>query len=241
MLSDEQDRRRRTLKALLDNPERPDYPGRPQLMFWSEPLENGLRFGDHMKNMGAALIATPLIFERPADGTEFLIPSPFLNYVNRANPDGTPSAALWDNEKKQWQERSTPGITWLSFQIPRELLPVKASQAQIDMKVSGPIGRVDFMGMKHGEVVNLTSIVNPVGSVTIDLTDSEALTVDADGQLSLGVSAGNPEASGNQAPGTAAPDSAPSTTGQKGKVNYWQIESLAMQLSVKTSEPTSPD
>ncbi len=239
LLSDEQDRRRRTLKTLLSNPDRPDYPARPQLMFWSGPFDNGLRFGDQLKNLGASLVAVPLIIDRPENGTEFLIPAPFLNIVNRANPDGTPATAMWDSEKQQWQERSTPGTTWLSFQIPEELLPVTALQARINLKVSGPIGRVDFMGLKTGEPVSLATLVNPLGSVDIEIADSAALTIDDDGRLSLGLSAGNQDLSQNLPDGASA--QRPQATVQNAKVNYWRIESLALQLSARTTEPTAKD
>ena len=242
LLSDEQDRRRRTLKELLDNPERPDYPGRPQLMFWSEPRDNGFRFGEDLKNLGASLVVVPLVIQRPANGTEILIPSPFLNYVSRLSPDGTQPSAMWDADKKQWQERSTPGLAWLGFQIPHELLPLAPGQASIDLKVSGPIGRVEILGLKNGNVVSLKSIMNPVGSLSIVITDSEALTIDDQGHLALGLSAGNPD-SPDLPQGTpdGVPPQASSSTDLNAKVNYWRIESLALQLSAKTTEPTAKD
>ena len=211
-------------------------------MFWSEPRDNGFRFGEDLKNLGASLIVVPLVIQRPANGTEILIPSPFLNYVSRLNPDGTQPSAMWDADKKQWQERSTPGLAWLGFQIPHELLPLAPGQASIDLKVSGPIGRVEILGLKNGNVVSLQSIVNPVGSLSIVITDSEALTIDDQGHLALGLSAGNPD-SPDLPQGTpdGVPPQASSSTDLNAKVNYWRIESLALQLSAKTTEPTAKD
>ncbi len=246
LLSDEQDRRRRTLKELLDNPKRPDYPGRPQLMFWSGPWDNGFQFGEGLRSEGAALVAVPLLIDRPTNGTEIMIPSPFLSYVNRRSPDGTRPSAMWNSIKKQWQERSTPGVSWLSFQIPRELVPVVAKRARIDLKVSGPIGRVEILGIKGGNVVELKTLVNPVGSVAIEITDAEALPIDDEGRLALGLSAGNAD---GPEPAQTRTDDAPSESTQQttssidqtAKANYWRIESLALQLWAQITEPTTKD
>lgn len=258
LLSDEQDRRRRTMKELINNPRRPDFPELPQLLFWSDPQDHGFHFGEGLKNQGASLIAVPLTIERPASGTEILIPSPLLNYISRRSPTGVEPSAMWNFDKKQWQDRSAPGLTWLSFQIPRELLPVIPKQARIHIKVSGPIGRVEILGLKKGDEVLLHSIQNPVGSVSIDLNDADALTVDDDGRLILGLSAGNgansqplpdlggevssqvfPSAMPTPQQGTPAPQQGTPTPQQGTKVSYWRIESLALELRAITSEPTS--
>ncbi|WP_010583993.1 type 1 glutamine amidotransferase family protein [Schlesneria paludicola] len=243
LLSDEQDRRRRTLKELLDNPKRPDYPGLPQLMFWTGPKDNGFRFGEGLKAQGASLVAVPLVIERPVNGTQIMIPSPLLSYDNRRSPDGTQASAMWNPMKHEWQERSTPGLVWLSFQIPRALMPVVSKRAQIDLKVTGPIGRVELMGLKEGNVVNLKSIVNPVGSLTIEITDPEALTIDSQGRLSLGLSAGHSDQAvpaGNSTDNPQTDGTVPNMN-KNAKANYWRIESLSLQLWAETTEPNTKD
>lgn len=230
LLSDEQDRRRRTLKAVLDNPKRRDYPPLPQLMFWSAPRDDGFRFSEGLRTQGASLMAVPLVIERPANGTQIMIPSPFLSYVNRQSPDGTQSSAMWDPIRHEWQERTAPALVWLSFQVPRELLPVAAERARIDLKVTGPVGRIEVFGLKDGNVVGLQTISNPVGSLSIDIADAEALTIDREGRLALGLDAGDRDRA------QTAPD-----TNQNTKANYWRIESLALQLWAKTTEPATKD
>lgn len=243
LLNDEQDRRRRTLKELLDNPKRPDYPVLPQLMFWTGPKDNGFYFGDGLKPQGSSLVAVPLVIERPANGTEITIPSPLLSYDNRRGPDGVQASAMWNPGKHQWQERSTPGLAWLSFQTPRALMPIVARRAQIEMKVTGPIGRVEILGLKAGNVVNLKSIVNPVGSLTIEIPDADALTIDQQGRLSLGLSAGHSDQPGPAGNLTDTPqtDGAVPAINKNAKANYWRIESLSLQLWATTIEPTTKD
>ena len=245
LIDDEQDRRRRTLEKLLANPKRKDYPERPQLMFWSDRWGRGFEFADEAKSQEATLVAVPLTLNRPAPGSEFLIPSPLLSFRNRPHPDGNPPSTMWNYNRKEWQERSSPGTTWLKIQIPPELLPLEATRARIDMRVSGPVGRIEVMGLKAGEVIVLKNILDPVGSLSINVDRNDVLSIAPDGGLVLGISAGDPdrpelthvidkplEKGGNQ-----SSSSQEKTT----KVNYWRIESLAVQLWAKTTASTGKD
>ena len=242
-VSDEQDRRRRTFEKLLANPKRTEYPVNPQLMFWSDQWDHGFEFGDGLKRQGSTLVAVPLNIERPVNGTKFVIPSPLLTYRNRIQPDGQPSSTMWNYGRKQWHERSTPGTAWLRFQIPRELLPLTANQARIDLKVTGPIGRVEFTGLNHGKMKSLQTIIDPVGAISIDVNDTDALSIDDDGGVSLGVTAGDPtrpeltHSSGK--PSATANGQTVGNSNRDSKVNYWRIESLTMQLWVTTTGPTA--
>lgn len=247
LLSDEQDRRRVTLKNLLEgdkrkeSDKRKDFPDSPQLMFWTTPRDDGFRFGDNLKLLGSTLVSIPLTFERPAGGQEIVIPSPFLLYAVRQNPDGTSPSAMWSSIDRKWQERATPGLNWLSFQIPRELLPLTARRARVDLKVTGPVGRIEIFGLKEGTPTSLKTVIDPIGSVAIDLNEADALVIDQEGRLSLGLSAGDasrPELThGNSASGGAGGQPQASS----GKVNYWRIESLALQLWAVTTDLAKKD
>lgn len=243
LISDEQDRRRRTMEKVLANPKRNDFPDRPQLMFWSDRWEHRFHFDekDRLKAQGATLVAVPLIIDRPANGTEIVIPSPWLPYRNRRDPDGNPPSTMWNYGRKEWQERSNPGTSWLSIQVPLELLPASASRARIEIKVSGPVGRIEILGLKNGGVAKLETVKDPVGTVLIDVNDPDALSISDSGELALGISAGDPE----------RPELTQSSPLEKGwtskgrqtisKVNYWKIESLTVQLWAKTTEPIAKD
>lgn len=229
LLSDEQDRRRRTLKAILENPERPDFSANPHVLYWADARDNGFRFGEDLRPQGASLVTLPVQISRPADGTDIQIPSPFLEYHNRPSPDGTPSSAMWDPDKKQWQERSEPSVAWLRIPVSPELLPLTVSQLTMDLKVTGPIGIVEILGIRGGVPAGLQSQTNPVGAVTFEITDTETLKLDDTGALNLGIRAGIPAGSGNVA---ASPGD---------KVNYWKIESLALYLRATISETNAKE
>ena len=224
LLDDEQSRRRRTLKELLDNPKRRDYPSSPQLMFWSDSNANGFQFGEGLRLQGSSLYAIPIIIERPKTGTEIVVPSPFLSYVNRSNPDGSQSASLWNPATLEWQKKSGPGQTWLSIQVPPELLPLSSRRARLDLNVSGPIGKFELLGLDGANEINLHTVTNPVGTFSIDVSNPAALRINDDGLLYLGVRAGQTD----EATGSGG--------GASGKANYWLIESLSVQLWAETTE-----
>ncbi len=241
LLSDEQDRRRRTLEKILANPKRKDYPDRPQLMFWSDQWKHGFQFGDAMKPQGTTLVAIPLILERPEIGSEFVIPSPLLTYRNQRNPDGSPPSTMWNHARKEWQERSVPATSWLNIQIPRELLPIQGTRLRIEMNVSGPIGRVEVLGLRNREVVSLETQMDPVGALAIEINDASVLSVNSDGGLILGISAGDPKrpelTQTIDKPGNKEAEYPSIKQDQNAKINYWRIESLTVQLWAKTIEP----
>ena len=247
-LGDEQDRRRRTLEKLLNNRSRKSYPDRPQLMFWLDGWENGCHFGDDLKKQGTTLLTVPLVIDRPSNGTEMLIPKPLLGFHTRANPDGSPPSGIWNDTREEFQERSSPGLTWLNFQIPQELLPITARKARVHIEVSGPMGRIELMGLNQGTIVSLHTQIDPVGQLSFDVDDPEVLTVSDDGGLSLGISAGDPSrpeltktVSGTLGQTGSATGGAAQNINANTKVNYWKIKSLALTLWAKTSEPTSKD
>ena len=137
-------------------------------------------------------------------------------------------------------------MAWLSFMIPRELLPVTPRRARVDIKVTGPVGRIEILGIKQGTVTSLQTFMDPVGSVSIELNDPEAITVDQEGRLALGISAGDPnrpELTHNLSPAKPTDDQtrAPIQIDQNAKVNYWRIESLGLTLWATTTEPIARD
>ena len=246
-LGDEQDRRRRILGELLNKRNRKSYPDRPQLLVWSDRWEHGFQFGGELKKQGTTLLNVPLIFNRPQTGTEILIPPPLVTFRTRSNPDGSQPSGIWNDLHEEWQERSTPGLNWLSFQIPQEFLPLATIRATVQIQVAGPMGRIELMGLNQGKIVSLKTVVDPVGLLTIEIHDTEVLSLSDDGRLSLGLSAGDPtrpELTGIAATNSALSPSLIKTNAASVKVNkdakanFWTIESLTLSLWAKTTDET---
>lgn len=241
LLADEQDRRRRTLEKLLNNPKRTDYPDRPQLMFWTDQWKNGFDFADNLKPQAATLVSLPLVIHRPANGTDIVIPPPMLPYRNRSSPEGLAPSTMWSYNRNEWQDRADPGSTWLSFRVPRELLPLDVRRARMEIKVSGPVGLIEIKGLKNQTVTSLFKKIDPVGTLTIEIDDPEVLTISDSDNVDLGVYAGDPSR-----PEMTRPKSEPTTTTKRKidsieKVNYWRIDSLTLQLWAQTATPPAKE
>ena len=230
LLSDEQGRRRRLLQQLLANPERRDFPDSPYLFVWTEPWDIGFRFGENRRSLGSALLAVPLKLQRPSVGTEVRIASPLLPYRGAIGPDGSPPTGWWDNSRHQWIEKSRPSETWLRFQIPPVLLPISIERGRVTVQVNGPVGKLTLSGLhpKTKAIVPLKTWTDPVGSLSLEITDSDLLTASADGGLLLHVSAGDAD----------RPELTQQEATESSIMSYWQIESLNLELNVKTIAPS---
>lgn len=228
LLSDEQHRRQRMLKHLLDDPQRRDYPAEPQLLFWSKPWNLGFQFAQDRQSLGSALVAVPLKFMRPPTGTEVSLAAPLLSYRETLGPGDLGTIGLWDYRKREWQPKSVPTTTWLRFQIPSVLLPVAIQRGRLVIRVAGPVVRLEVAGLRPNlqDIVPIKTWTDPVGTLSLELTDSEMLRVTADGGVMLRVSGGAPNPLGQA---TSIPDA-------DTKPSYWHIESLALELHVKTTE-----
>lgn len=228
LLSDEQHRRQRVLMQLLNDPQRRDYPNEPQLLFWSKPWNLGFQYAQDRQMLGSALVAVPVTLERPPTGTEVSLTAPWLDFRETLGPDDLAPSGLWDPRRREWQEKIFPTTSWLRFQIPQVLLPVAVQRGRLMIQVAGPVVRLEVAGLRPNgqDVVPIKTWNDPVGTLSLELTDPELLTVAADGGFLLRVSAGDPKRL-EQMTDPADPDA---------RVSFWRIESLALELHVKTTE-----
>jgi hypothetical protein len=220
LLTDEQNRRSRTLTSIFTAEDRPDFPSQPKLLVWADPVDVQFQFDEGHRQLGAALVAIPLILERPPVGTDISIPSPLLTYRQVNGPDGSVAAGLYEHRRREWQQRRQPSSAWLRFQVPAVLLPLESLRAKVTVQVSGPMGKLELAVRRGNETAVLKTWNDPVGTLSAEIEDPIGLQI-KDGSLLLKVSGGDA--------------SRPELTQSVGKSNYWQIESLQMNLQAKTA------
>lgn len=232
LLSDEQNRRRRTYERVLPGLFAADSSG-PRLLMWATQWNSGYEFDAGRRRLGGALAAVPLILERPAVKTGVRIPAPLLSYRNTAQPDGTPSSPMWDYRKQEWAERSAPSSSWLKVRLPAALLPLELTRGRVLIQVSGPVGLVEILGLRataggdRKEVVSIRKWIDPEGTLTVDVSDRDLLQLEPDGTLILGLAAGDPAR-----PELTAPE------GEFGKRSVWRIARFSLELTGIVSEPS---
>ncbi|MGQ0635121.1 MAG: hypothetical protein ACT4QC_10955 [Planctomycetaceae bacterium] len=250
LLSDEQRRRSEVLRALFSGSagskpqggggtgddlstslavvQEHEYPLQPTLLFWTEPWETHLQFAEGTRRLGSALVAAPLMFERPAAGSRVTVPGPLLPYREVTGPDRESPTGLYNWRTRHWQQKSWQSSTWLKFQLPSVLLPFEPEVARFVVRVVGPVGNLTLSVWKDDQLVAVETRDNPVGTLHINLTDPDALRINPDGSLLLKLTAGKP----NQ------PQSQPTTTDgttDPAQAIYWRIESLVMELEGKVA------
>jgi hypothetical protein len=223
--TDEQNRRARIIEMLLTSQQRPDFPSAPQLLFWTGPWDLGFEFDAGRNSLGAALVAVPVHWERPSPGTRVTIPVPLLPYRAAVGPDGLEPAAMWDPRNRSWQEKSAPSATWLRFQVPLVLLPIEVERARVVLNVTGPVGKLEIAGQRNNNAVPLKTWIDPLGQLSLEITQTELLPISRDGGLLLRISGGDPD----------RPELTHTETDSGPKTNYWRILSLALELDVKTA------
>jgi hypothetical protein len=222
LLSDEQNRRVRTLQALTVPSDSGD-PGRATLMFWTAPWDLGFQFESGADVRGSALVAAPLNWERPPPDTEVTIPAPLLAYREVEGPDGLKPSGLYDYRRLQWNQRSWPSASWLEFRVPEVLFPATLTAARIGVRVAGPVGKLALASASRGTIVPVETWTDPVGTLTLDIRDPALLALDAQGRLLLRVSGGDPD----------RPELTTRLEDGSEHVSYWRIESLQLELKAK--------
>jgi hypothetical protein len=229
LFGDEQHRRQQVLAELLADPATTGFPTEPTLLFWTAPWDDGFQFDPASHRTGSALVAMPLKLERPAAGTEMIIPAPMLTYREGIGPDGLNPAGLFNNRRLIWEEKSSPSSTWILIQVPQKLLPLAPSRARLTIRVSGPVGRLEIAGFRDGAVSDVQTWVDPVGTLTTNIEDPHFLELSANGTLALRVSGGDPD----------RPELTSSSPDGTGTVSYWRIESLDVELQGTIAGPAA--
>ncbi|HUQ67955.1 MAG TPA: hypothetical protein VM165_00440, partial [Planctomycetaceae bacterium] len=219
VLSDEQLRRSETLSSIFAK----GFPTEPTLLFWTNPWPGGLQLSTSSSITGAALVSIPVTFSRSATGTVITIPTPLVPYRETDGPAGERPSGFYDFRKKAWSAKYEPSSAWLQFSVPRSLLPLEAISARVTVQVDGPVGKLQLAGMTGNGPAPIHTWIDPVGTLTYEITDPNGLPLSDDGKLKLRISAGDPDR--------------PELTKHAGDgaehVSYWQIESLTLELRAR--------
>jgi hypothetical protein len=224
-LSDEQSRRQKTLKKVIDSVDSVARKSALQIFAWTDPWVDGLALDQQRSVKGSALVQMPLTITRPAPGTDYLIPSPLLPFRNQrgAGPDGLTSSPIWNFVKNEGADRDLPGTAWFVFEPPAALLPFEAVSARVRIEVSGPIGRLEVAGWKNGELQILKEWIDPVGVLELQIDDPGVLQVTEGGVL-LRFSAGDPN----------RPNLTQRTEDGQVIKSTWKMESLKIDLKARS-------
>ena len=159
------------------------FPESPTLLAWADALPMGFVLPDAKQQLGSALVSIPITIERPAVGTKVTIPAAFLSYrVVRGQYGPTP--AVFIEEQRAWNNSSGPGTLPLSFQIPKELVPLKTEAGRFRLDISAPNTVVEVLVDRDGTLAALATQQSPEGLIELDVPVGD-LKVSNSGELMI--------------------------------------------------------
>ncbi|MCH8830634.1 MAG: hypothetical protein IID45_13740, partial [Planctomycetes bacterium] len=222
-LNDEQLRRQQVYRKLLPRDRVTPHFDRPTLLVWTKLLPMGLRFPAGVRHIGSALLTIPLRIKSTQPGERVRIPAPFLPYTSVKDPSDGSQSPTYSNRLRKWTERAGPTKTWLRFQLPQQVLPLRLDRAVLTVQINGPAGKLEIVAWADGKMVSLGTRQNPLGRVRFVIERPEALKVDDKGGLLLAVLVGEQETASKPVSG-------------KTIRARWKIESIRLQVSGETAK-----
>jgi hypothetical protein len=206
LLTDEQRRRQEVARMLFPRPStdandekardvRPQYVEEPTLVVWARPLETGFSFPGELRKVGSALVQVPLQLRRPETGTKVVIPTTFLPVERVNGPAAYQSGSAYSTRLGRWEEiGGGEAHTWLRFQLPQVVLPIRVDGADLDIEVRAPARKFQVEAFVNDQLVILKEQQSPVGTVRVNINSQNVLNLDDRGGLLLGVAVSAPNA-----------------------------------------------
>jgi hypothetical protein len=225
LLSDEQRRRQSIYQKMIPGPQLKKYPQKATLLAWAKPLDVPFSFPDQTKQIGSALLAIPLTVDPTPPNTEVVIPSCFLPYLAVPGPDAVGSLLAFSNQSREWLERKGSAKTWLRFQLPPEVMPVRLDKSMLTVHINGPLEKLEIVGVSGDQVVPIVSRDKPVGTIRFPINTMDLLQPDSSGGVLLGVIV------------EVTPTESVQSGEFDGGTNKWKIDYLRLEVSGTTLEP----
>jgi hypothetical protein len=181
LLSEEQLRRQKLMESWFGT-RLPDSP--VHLVAWSEPLTDVLQWSAGTRQVGASLISVPVTIERTAPSTPVAIPDALMGVQTISGSSG--QSTYFDNRTRQWQYPQTSAtITRLRWQLPAATLPMVVSQAKLSLDGNVPSRQLDIYLLHDDDQIPVLQRSNHSGRIQIDLSNSDQLSLDDQGGLTL--------------------------------------------------------
>ncbi|MBM4003692.1 MAG: hypothetical protein FJ295_10455 [Planctomycetes bacterium] len=248
ILSDQQRRQQDFCRRLFDATDTFQFPRSPSLLFWCDPLRTGVEFPAGYQQSGTALAMVPVTVHRSPPDSRFRIPPSFITMDGARLPpiEGVVyNASAYNRRNGKWvQGMTTTAEIPLRFQLPQQVLPCAATGGQMTIRISAPSRDLQLWTYGGQGRRLLRTLRNPLGVVTIDLSEDE-LHLDDQGGLTFGFAvtasqgpARRPAAGGSGAAGGA--DAAggaatpPVTVPVPANADNWQIDYVRLSIDGRT-------
>lgn len=159
---------------------RTPYPRQPMLLGWSKALPLGFELPATEQRLGAALVAIPLSFERPAHGTTVTVPTPLIPFESVR---GRGSLSPFDRLNRQWIPLTTGGTSRIIFTLPQVLNPLRLESATFNIEITALERNVTIRAAMPKGSVELRTLESPSGRFEVAVPST--VQPDADGRISI--------------------------------------------------------
>jgi hypothetical protein len=119
-----------------------------------------------------------------------------------------------------------PGQVGVRCVVPQSVMPCELAKATIDLVIKAPGRTVAIRGYVDDEFQTLKEFENPIGAVQFSIVDPQALGLDEEGGLRLGIEVSE----STEQRDAAANDDGTSVVKTEPVRNTWGIESLQVSL-----------
>ncbi|MDE0734801.1 MAG: hypothetical protein OSB47_03205 [Pirellulaceae bacterium] len=222
VLEDEQRHRQQVLKDLLDRSKdrQVSFPDQPTILAWSKPLEIGLVLPGEHERLGSALLAVPLHLQPTPRGESFVVPSWLCSLRMGISRDGKKPPGRYSTDVQKWLEKNfDPRRIWMRVQLPAQVLPADLSEALITLDVECDQFDLELLAWQGGTLHSQQKLVNPIGTQTVTIKQSDMLVLDDQGGLVLALQ--------------AVPAKDQTAKGARAKNYSWEVKSISVEVHGK--------
>lgn len=182
ILSDEQQRRLEIYRAFFNDDSPLQRPVR-RLYGWTPPWK-GASWDRELTQVGAALLALPVVLQRPPIGSEVLIPHGLIKLQRNLSSSAITSA--FDDRTGKWRSNVSAGtVAEMQLVLPPEVLPIEANEIDLELDISAPQREVTIFAATRGGTVELAKLDSPSIPWSATVSDPAILDAVRDGTLNL--------------------------------------------------------
>ncbi len=192
MVSDEQGRRA-VLYSQLFSPSdlRRILPSRT-LYFWTKLWPQAPTWNFNLERRGAALVSVPIQLATPEVGSQVLIPHSLVHIEPQSENTGV--SAMYNYRTGRWgDDMALEMKANLSFVLPPEVVPLEATEIQVDWDIVAPKRKVKLVWSADASPVELVALDSPSIPWRGTIDDPRVLKDLTDGRLDLRIEVVNSE------------------------------------------------
>ncbi|MEX0746132.1 MAG: hypothetical protein WD118_11070 [Phycisphaeraceae bacterium] len=147
----------------------PGFIGGPTLLAWADDADLPLSFSNEAVRRQGALLALPIVLQRPEPGERVTVPAPLLTM----EPFHTHRPTTFDQQRREWVPSVSEQPFLVQFELPEAVHGLEVESAVLDMELDASGWRYQVVRYRDGEVETVHEGTNPHGRVRVELSGAQ--------------------------------------------------------------------